>query len=67
VKIHISEEGNGMRLAEYLINYQVGRSGLSTFQVGNGKRSTEGLTYCQGAVVKIQIAKWAMRWDHWIS
>jgi hypothetical protein len=21
----------------------------------------------RGAVVKVQIAKWAMRWDHWIS
>jgi hypothetical protein len=31
-----------------LVNYQVGRSELSSCQVGNGKRSTEGLAYCQG-------------------
>jgi hypothetical protein len=32
-----------------LINCQVGRSGLSSGQVGNGKRSVEGVAYCQGS------------------
>jgi hypothetical protein len=30
-----------------LIDYQVGRDGLSNCQVGNRKRSSEGLIYCQ--------------------
>jgi hypothetical protein len=31
-----------------LIYCQVGKNGLSSCQVGNGKRSVEGLAYCQG-------------------
>jgi hypothetical protein len=37
------QEGNDMRLAKDVVNYQVGRSELLSFQVGNGKRSIEGL------------------------
>ena len=37
-----------MRLTGDLINCQVERSVISSFQVGNGKRSLEGLAYCQG-------------------
>jgi hypothetical protein len=37
-----------MRLAEDIINCQVGRSELSSCQVGNGKRSVEGISYCKG-------------------
>jgi hypothetical protein len=36
-----------MRLAEDFVNCQVDINGLSSFQVGNGKRSIEGLIYCQ--------------------
>jgi hypothetical protein len=36
-----------MRLIEDLIDCQVGRDGLSNFHVGNRKRSSEGLVYCQ--------------------
>jgi hypothetical protein len=50
-----------------LINCQVGRSELSSCQVGNEKRSAEYPHTARGAVMKVQIARWAMRWDHWIS
>jgi hypothetical protein len=36
-----------VRSDEDLINCQVGRNGISSCQVGNGKRSVEGLIYCQ--------------------
>jgi hypothetical protein len=29
-----------------IINFQVGKDGLSNCQVGNKKRSSEGLIYC---------------------
>jgi hypothetical protein len=35
------------RSSRDLIDYQVGRDGLSNFQVGNRKRSSEGLVCCQ--------------------
>jgi hypothetical protein len=35
------------RSSRDLIDCQVGRDGLSNFQVGNRKRSSEGLVYCQ--------------------
>jgi len=34
------------RSDEDLVNYHVGRNGLSSCQVGNGKRLVEGLAYC---------------------
>jgi hypothetical protein len=37
------------RSDEDLINCQVGGNGLSSFQVGNGKRPGGGLEYCQGS------------------
>jgi hypothetical protein len=43
---HLSDEEE-VRSDEDLINCQVGRNGLSSCQVGNGKRSVEGLVYCQ--------------------
>jgi len=58
--IHISEPETKRNLSdeeenrsdEGLVNCQVGRNGLSSFQVGNGKRSMEGLVYFQGSSVK---------------
>jgi hypothetical protein len=58
--IHVCEPETGRNLSdeeegrsdEDLINCQVGRNGLSIFQVGNGKRSVEGLVYCQGSSVE---------------
>jgi hypothetical protein len=38
---HLSDEE--VRLDEDLINYQVGRNGLSRCQAGNRKRSMEGI------------------------
>jgi hypothetical protein len=35
------------RSSKDLIDCQVGRDGLSNFQVGNRKRSSEGIVYCQ--------------------
>jgi hypothetical protein len=48
---HLSDEEE-VRSDEDLINCQEGRNGLSSFQVGNGKRSVEGLVYSRGAVMK---------------
>jgi hypothetical protein len=53
--IHICELETGRNLGdeeekrsnEYLLNYQVGRNGLSSCQVGNGKRPGRGIVYCQ--------------------
>jgi hypothetical protein len=50
-----------------LIDCQVGRNRISSCQVGNGKRSGEGLEYYQRSSVKVQIAKWEMRWGQLIS
>jgi hypothetical protein len=44
---HLSDEEE-VRSDEDLINSQVGRNGISSFQVGNRKRSMEGIIYCQG-------------------
>ena len=35
------------RSSRGLIDCQVGRDGISNFQLGNRKRSSEGLVYCQ--------------------
>jgi hypothetical protein len=43
--------GNEMGSGD-LINCQVGRNGLSSFQMGNGKRSVEGIIYCQRGSVE---------------
>jgi len=43
---HLSDEEE-VRSDEDLINCQVGRNGLSSCQVGNGKRSSGGLMCCQ--------------------
>jgi hypothetical protein len=58
--IHICEPETGRNLSdeeekrsdEDLINCQVGRNGLSSCQVGNGKRPGGGLIYCQGSSAK---------------
>jgi hypothetical protein len=42
-----------VRSDEDLINFQVSRNGLSSCQVGNRKRSVEGLIYCQRRSVEI--------------
>jgi hypothetical protein len=55
--IHICEPEAGRNLSDEeesrldgdLIDFQVGRSELSSFQVGNEKRPDEGLVYCQGS------------------
>jgi hypothetical protein len=52
--IHVCEPKTGRNLNteeekrsdEDLIKFQVGRNGLSSFQVGNGKRPCGGLVYC---------------------
>jgi hypothetical protein len=57
--IHICEPETGRNLSdeeekrsdEDLINCQVGGNGLSSFQVGNGKRPGGGLVYCQRSSV----------------
>jgi hypothetical protein len=51
------------RSSRDLIDCQVGRDGLSNCQVGNRKRSSEGLVYCfqEGVLLKVQVARWAMR------
>jgi hypothetical protein len=41
-----------VRSDEDLINCLVDRNGLSIFQVGNRKRSMEGLLYCQRSNVQ---------------
>jgi hypothetical protein len=41
-----------MILAGDLRNCQMGRNGLSSCQVGNGKRPGGGLVYCQGRSVE---------------
>jgi hypothetical protein len=43
---HLSDEEE-VRSVKDLINCQEGRNGLSSFQVGNGKRSGGGLIYFQ--------------------
>jgi hypothetical protein len=48
---HLSDEEE-VRSDEDLINCQVGRNGLSSFQVGNRKRSVEGLVYYQRSSVE---------------
>jgi hypothetical protein len=48
---HLSDEEE-VRSDEDLINCQVGRNGLSSCQVGNRKRSVEGLIYCQRSSVE---------------
>jgi hypothetical protein len=46
----LGQQGVLMKMGSIdLINCQVGRSELSSCQVGNGKRSAEGLAYCQGS------------------
>jgi hypothetical protein len=53
--VHACEPEDGRNLSDDeeerssrdLIDCQVGRDGLSNFQVGNRKRSSEGLVYCQ--------------------
>jgi hypothetical protein len=58
--IHICEPEIGRNLNdeeekrsdEDLKNFQVGRNGLSSCQVGNGKRPGGGLEYCQGRSAK---------------
>jgi hypothetical protein len=45
--------GNDMRLAKDFVNCQVGRNGLSSCQVGNGKRSIKGIIYFQRDSVEI--------------
>jgi hypothetical protein len=43
---NISDDGEE-RSRKDIIDYQVGRDGLSNCEVGNRKRSSEGLVYCQ--------------------
>jgi hypothetical protein len=63
---HLSDEEE-VRSDKDLINCQVGRNGLSSCQVGNGKRSVEVSYTARGAVWKVQISRWEMRWDRLIS
>jgi hypothetical protein len=50
-RINLSDEEE-KRSDEDLVNYQVGRNGLSSCQVGNGKRPGGGLVYYQGRSVE---------------
>jgi len=43
---NLSDEEEKERSDEHLINCQVGRNGMSNFQVGNGKRPGVGIEYC---------------------
>ena len=59
--VHICEPEAGRNISDDeeersskdLIDCQVGRDGLSNFQVGNRKRSSEGLVYYQEGGAKI--------------
>jgi hypothetical protein len=43
---NLSDDGEE-RSSSDLIDFQVGKDGISNCQVGNRKRSSEGLVYCQ--------------------
>jgi hypothetical protein len=72
--VHVCEPEAGINLSDEekrssrdLIECQVGRYGLSNSQVGNRKRSSEGLLYFRREVLKVQISRRALRWDRLIS